>query len=349
MAIALSEIGNEVEVITFNKSDNYYINKTELLVDNKVEFKFIGFFYRNFPNWVKFIFTLIRSVRKSEVVLLSASWQTYGLLTFLICLLFRKPYVTYPHGSYDSYIMKGFKKYIWWNIIDYFIYRCSIFSVALTESEKISLNNLGIKKVNVVPNGVSVNSPKSDFRIDDSLRGFLNNQNFILFLGRVVEKKAVLFLLDVFQNVIKVKKDIKLVIAGPWDNEYKLKLDNKINKLNLSQKVFFTGSVNGDLKWWLFENCNFFVLPSYSEGHPIAVLEAIQKNKYVVISSSSNVSIDESAGLIHPNHNLKDVTSKYLQAFNNQIKYKSTISNTKHIMSWNEVAKKTIDLIKNKC
>ena len=44
LAIALSEIGNEVEVITFNKSDNYYINKTELLVDNKVEFKFIGFF-----------------------------------------------------------------------------------------------------------------------------------------------------------------------------------------------------------------------------------------------------------------------------------------------------------------
>ena len=129
--------------------------------------------------------------------------------------------------------MKGFKKYIWWNIIDYFIYRCSIFSVALTESEKISLNNLGIKKVNVVPNGVSVNSPKSDFRIDDSLRGFLNNQNFILFLGRVVEKKAVLFLLDVFQNVIKVKKDIKLVIAGPWDNEYK-----RLKQLELSHYAY---------------------------------------------------------------------------------------------------------------
>jgi glycosyltransferase involved in cell wall biosynthesis len=102
----------------------------------------------------------------------------------------------------------------------------------------------------------------------------------ILFLSRLVVEKGVFELLEAFRLVAQKHTDIKLLIAGAGPAEESLKL--WVEKNNLSSRVEFLGYVRGEDKADVLNSAQIFALPSYTEGCPVSLLEAMAAGMAVI-------------------------------------------------------------------
>lgn len=122
----------------------------------------------------------------------------------------------------------------------------------------------------------------------------------IIFLGLLVERKGVIDLLVAILNLKELgilnKYSVKFKIGGTGPEEENLKYFVKENQL--TDYVDFLGWVSGDTKKQLLKESQIFVLPSYNEGLPIAILEAISYG--VPIVSTKVGSINEA---VYENYN----------------------------------------------
>ena len=94
-----------------------------------------------------------------------------------------------------------------------------------------------------------------------------------LFLGRIGERKGVYDLLEVLHRH-REKLDGKYVLKLGGDGETK-KLESLISQYHLEDSVKFLGFVTGSKKEQLLRAADVYILPSYNEGLPISILEAM--------------------------------------------------------------------------
>jgi len=123
-----------------------------------------------------------------------------------------------------------------------------------------------------IPNGVNIPKPKEVNIIKREYN--LKGKDYILYMGRLVPEKRCDWLIKAFSSLNNSNfSDLKLVIAGGSSSS-----DDYVKKLKRismgNKKILFTGYVSGLKKEELFSNALLFILPSYLEGLPIALLEA---------------------------------------------------------------------------
>lgn len=107
----------------------------------------------------------------------------------------------------------------------------------------------------------------------------LRSQPTALFLGRIGENKGCFDLLRAFVRVRSLVPEARLVIGGDGEID---RLKSEVDTLQLTDSVSHVGWVDGDEKDRLLSECWLFVLPSYHEGLPISILEAMAYGKPVV-------------------------------------------------------------------
>lgn len=110
-----------------------------------------------------------------------------------------------------------------------------------------------------------------------------NEQEFnIIFLGVLIKRKGVSDLLQAIYLLHQkgLLENVKLGIAGTGNEEEYLR--NECETLGLEKHVTFYGWTDGKKKEELLLNSQLFVLPSYNEGLPIAVLESMSYGLPVV-------------------------------------------------------------------
>lgn len=140
-------------------------------------------------------------------------------------------------------------------------------------------DNYGRTDTTLIYNGVS--TPEKSTRTDylESL-GLSANDKYFLTVGRFVKEKGFHDLIDAY--VASGIKDFKLVIAGDPDHpdSYSEALKHKAEEAN----IILTGFIKGEKLNQVFSHASVFVLPSYHEGLPISLLEAMSYNIDVVVS-----------------------------------------------------------------
>ena len=126
----------------------------------------------------------------------------------------------------------------------------------------------------------------------------------ILFLGVLIRRKGVEDLLNAVRQLVDSGRwgHKKLILAGTGAEEERLK--EQCAALGLNDSVTFAGWTAGEKKTALMRSCQVLVLPSYHEGLPMAILEAMSYGMPVVATDvgdvSSAVRTGENGWLIAP-------------------------------------------------
>ena len=92
----------------------------------------------------------------------------------------------------------------------------------------------------------------------------------VLFLGRLCKEKGIGELLEVMPRLKAQYPDVCLYLAGIWEDR---ELKNRAELLK--DCVIDLGWISGAEKQRYLRDCDIFVLPSYFEGQPVSVLEAM--------------------------------------------------------------------------
>ena len=116
-----------------------------------------------------------------------------------------------------------------------------------------------------------------------------NKELQFLFLGALIKRKGVIDLLNAV-NLMKNNgvKNFKLIIAGEGEEENRLK--SYVVENELSDNVKFLGWVDNDTKPQILMNADVLVLPSYNEGLPIAILEAMSYGLPIISTDVGSIS-----------------------------------------------------------
>ncbi len=134
----------------------------------------------------------------------------------------------------------------------------------------------------------------------------LKGKKVVLFVGRLVEVKNLPFLLKCFSKT--QDEDCRLVLVG--DGNLKDELQAFSKKLDISDKVIFTGRKEGrELNnWYTFSQ--IFVFPSTYERYGAVVNEALLGGCHILCSSAAGASSlinDENGKLFDPKNEMEFV------------------------------------------
>lgn len=212
-----------------------------------------------------------------------------------------RPYVVSPHGMLDPWAlrMSAWKKRLAaWLYENRNLHRAACLH-ALCEAEKAAIRAYGLRNpVCVIPNGVDLPEATSGRRRsweDERTAGHA----VLLYLGRLHPKKNLVRLLEAWALAQRKGPQAcrwRLVLAG-WDQGgYEARLRQAAEELGVADSVWFLGPQFGEGKDATLGRADSFVLPSLSEGLPVAVLEAWAYGLPVLMTPECNLPEGFAAG-----------------------------------------------------
>ena len=213
--------------------------------------------------WLQ-MFVILLIDREIKIVHIhTASFNSFRRSTYFIYLAkwFRKKVVLHIHGG-------GFKEYFKTNPkrIASILNDCDAI-ITLSESWKEYYQSITNGPIVAVVENIIAPPEKGDRLWKD------DNKYHLLYLGLIDEQKGIFDLLDVLhEHLNEFNKKVVLHIGG---NGKIGKLKDEIKQSGLADIVVYEGFVSGSKKVSLLFSCDAFILPSYTEGLPVSILEAM--------------------------------------------------------------------------
>ncbi len=270
----LADMGHKITVITSSYKNNFgYESKkgmtifrcpairkkvSESNILEMLSFVISAFF---FLPWI-----IIKHKIKGTIVFFSFPCGPLGLWAKV---LFKVPYIISLRGGDVPGNEKGLDRIH--NILKplrRFIYK---------KSKVVVANSIGLKKIaqtsdpfpiTMIPNGID-----TSFFKPLKVKNKKNGVHFV-FTGRISEQKNLFYMFEQFAILKKsCKKDLMLHIAG--DGPLKNRLEKFVNELGISDSVKWHGWVDKKTILKLNQGADCFINPSFYEGMPNAVLEAM--------------------------------------------------------------------------
>ncbi len=248
---------------------------------------------------------------KADVVHVHGAWNAvsvYGRIAGLKGI----PVVVSPHGMVDPWILKRRRvlKSIHAALFErHLVGRTNLHALNIAELDACR-SFLGRQERSslILPNGIT---------FVDSAAG--PQRSGALYLGRLHPKKQVLELMTTWAASSALQNEV-LTVAGWGDPEYEANVRSLAQR---HQNLKFIGSLYGPEKHQAFRSAKALLLPSLSEGLPMAVLEALQFGCVPIITDYCNLPELFAAGVARRiSTDLSDVaavTSGVLQLPDNQL------------------------------
>lgn len=235
------------------------------IIKSLIVFNLLNFIYRS----IKLTYILL-FYRPDLLHIHTASsksfWQNH--IYFQICKIFNKKIILHIHGGAFKDFYTHSNKFI----------KARIIKTLNSADSLIVLSNYWFnffktlcptQKIHILPNSIDLDII-SKYNIKKSKK--IDNKYNILFVGRIEKQKGIYELLNAFSEI--KNKNLFLYIMGPFmNNEREIRTLTK--KLKISNRVKFLGMISGPEKYEYFSKSHLFVLPSYWEGLPLSVLEAM--------------------------------------------------------------------------
>jgi poly(glycerol-phosphate) alpha-glucosyltransferase len=233
-------------------------------------------------------------IRPGGIIHSHGLWMHPGTAARKCAVKGRYPLVISPHGMLEPWALEHsrLKKRIAACLFEDKNLREANCLHALCEAEAGHFRRYGLKNpIAIIPNGVDMpelRSPTSDLR-PPPWSGFIEpGQKVLLFLSRLHAKKGLANLLQAWQAVAGDFKDWRLLIAGAGQPAYEMELKARVKEYALEKSVLFLGPLQGRDKRQVLAAADAFVLPSFSEGFSVAILEAAAGGLPVLLTPECN-------------------------------------------------------------
>lgn len=203
------------------------------------------------------------------------------------------------------------------------------------------------RETRYIPNGIDKTEKREAKLIKEKYN--LEQNDYILFLARMVPEKGVHYLIKAFQTI---DTDKKLVIAG--GNSQAVEYMDYITKLAAEDKrIIMTDFVSGRILEELYSNAYIYVLPSDIEGMAISLLEAMSYGNCCLVSDiPENTEVVETCGITFTRGEVDDLCEKLRYLLDNpntvdEIK-KSSSELVCQRYDWDKIIDETEKLYRNK-
>jgi len=230
-------------------------------------------------------------------------------ILLIISKFLKRKIVVFIHG-WKLYFYRFLTKFYMFRFFLIKVYSLADRILVLAEDFKKILINWGIKeeKIHV-----------TKMMFDGSL--FFNNKNSynnkiirFLYLGRLQDNKGIFDILRALYFLREKRYNFYFTFVGnPVNDKILLELNNRIRNYKLNKFVSIKGYLIGKDKIREFEKADVFVFPSYTEGCPNAVLEAMAAGLFIISSDAGalkEIIINGKNGFIVQKRNAKDLADK---------------------------------------
>jgi glycosyltransferase involved in cell wall biosynthesis len=222
---------------------------------------------------------LEKAVRSAEVVHLHGLWQAQTRCGARAARRSHIPYLIAAHGMAEPWALrhKRWKKRVYLALVEAKNLRRASCLHALSRPEIGQLREIAPwTPICFVPNGVDLAfsddlPPRSVLEAEfPEIKG----KFVLLFFGRVHVKKGLDLLADALGRIATDRPEVHLLMAGN-DGGALSPFRDRMAHLGLSDRIVYVGHVAGERARQVWAAADAFVLPSYSEGFSMAVLEAL--------------------------------------------------------------------------
>jgi glycosyltransferase involved in cell wall biosynthesis len=253
---------------------SYWNSLLPLLKENE-ELKFenfqVGGHGKNLIAIIKEQYALKKRITNTSLVFLNPS---LGFNSFFRDGFFAKqmisrniPFIVFFHGWNLDFEKKVTKKYQNF-FLNSFAKAKKIF--VLSKDFKKKLEEWGYKGEIIIETTNVDSSLIENFNFEKKLEDINNTKTFkILFLARMIKEKGIFETIEAFNKLVD-KYDVELFIAGDGED-----LDEVKERTKNIKSIKILGNIEGTKKIECFTDSHIYCLPSYNEGLPTSVLEAL--------------------------------------------------------------------------
>jgi glycosyltransferase involved in cell wall biosynthesis len=229
--------------------------------------------------------------------IIHANWSLSGLAAYFTHLFHKCPYIVTIHGS-DIFKTLN-QKFL--RIPVKISLQNAEFIIAVSKALSSTAMKLGIpgNKFQIIPTGLNVQK----FPVASTQQ----RTNSLLFVGSLIERKGVIYLLEAMIFVKEKYPEYKLLIVG--EGVLRNQLETYVYEHNLEDHVFFLGTKSQQEVSRLMRKAKLFILPSIEEGQGAVLVEAMSSGTPCIGSNVGGIPdvISEDVGMLFEPGNSKEL------------------------------------------
>ncbi len=271
----LQKYGEKVEVFTMNHSK---LQRCEEIENIRVHrFNIIATLLNN-PISIEFLY-IFPKLKYFDIIHIHNEHSFSSFIIFIYNIFNKKPLVLTCHGQliFGSALKDWFEK-IYSRTVGKLIFNSATKIIALSEEDKGYISSLGIKetKILVLPNAIEIddlNKKVLNQEFNSNIIEKFVDKRVILFVGRIIERKGIEYIIKCIPKVIENFNDTVFVLIG--NGEYKLQAEKFCEELEVEEHVIFLSNISDTTLFDYYKSAEIFILPSLSEGLPTTILESM--------------------------------------------------------------------------
>lgn len=275
LAKALVKKGNVCDIVLYTNKEQDYEQKIE--VDKN---KYITIYWmrgKKFLGNAFFDYKKLKKITLQYDIIQSGGYDQIYNIKLLRKL--DKPIIIY-HGNYYSKYSKGYKKKCLISDLVYKMFR-KYKKAAFISKSNIStdfLKRKGFKNVTTIGVGLDIDRFKVDSEKNQLVERLTEEKEdfkYLLYIGKIEERRNTLFLLQLLNNLLKTNPKIKLILVGKGKQEYKDLCKGYVKENNLEKNVIWIDNISQNQISQLYNIANIFLLPTQHEIFGMVLLEAM--------------------------------------------------------------------------
>ncbi len=252
-----------------------------------------------------YVWFALRLVSKYHCDLIHAHWTLPALAAYPAARKAKLPLVVTVQGSDILTFARGglIRTITGWTLR----HADHVVSLSAKLQQEVRALEVPLDRTSVIPNGVNTS------RFTPGRQ----REPLILFVGSLIERKGVRFLIEAFRQISNTLPDFKLVLIGEGPQEQMLRA--QVSSAGLSERVHFLGQQpRAEVTRWM-QRARLLVLPSLEEGMGVAVVEALACGTPVVASAVDGIVdvVTPEVGLLVPPADAASLAEGIVQVLSN--------------------------------